>query len=331
MNIITGKNGSGKTTLLEIISLLSTGRSFRTPYLTHLIAEGSSYFSVEAQFERYGVDQALSFRFDGKNRFILHNETPLTNASRLLGLFPSVFYCPKDHELIAGSPAHRRRFLNIQLAQIDPLYVHHLMRYHQALKQRNVLLKTKQTESLESWETIMSLSASYLMKKRLHIIESLQPDMQAYAQKIANQIDPCTLRYSPSIVFKSPLDNLCPLIASTYQAQRLLEQKMRTTLFGPHRDDLSIIYHQKDAKMYASEGEKRTCIAGLKMAECACLSRNIGQQPLMHIDDFGTHLDEERQKRLYRELLDLDQVFITLPEKPNHMPYAHLIDVETYQ
>ena len=304
VNLIYGKNGSGKTNLLEALYLLSTGRSFRTVHLTDLIRKDSSHFYIEARFEKDGIEQFLSIGFDGKNRKIHYNATILSNFSHLLGIIPSVLYAPTDSQLIAGAPLERRRFLNIQLAQSDPIYVHHLVRYHKAMKNRNALLKVKNEESMDSWEEMIADSAAYLMQKRATLLKELKPKVQGFAKTLSDINDHFDLFYSPSIGMKH-LSNIQHIM----RKQRKKELILGTTLSGPHRDDFFISYQKKEAKVYASEGQKMTCIAALKMAERERLSADA----LLGIDDFGIHLDERRTALLHEAVSSIGQVFLTVP------------------
>lgn len=308
VNVIQGKNGAGKTSLLEAIFLLSTGRSFRTAHLTDLIKKGASHFYIEAHFEQGGVEQVLSIGYDGLGRRIHYNNTHFQNFSHVLGILPSVLYAPKDSELISGSPADRRRFLNIQLAQTTPLYVHHLTRYHKAMKHRNALLKQKSQEGIVSFEQMMADSARYLMWKRNELIEALKPRVHSFAKELSSDEDAFDLFYEPSISMKR-MDE----IENSYAKQRPKELILGTTLSGPHRDDFLITYDNKDAKMYASEGQKRTCITALKMAEWEELKDQAEYLPLMNIDDFGIHLDANRSHLLQDKLENFGQVFLTTP------------------
>ncbi len=308
VNLIHGKNGAGKTSLLEALYLLSTGRSFLTSHLTDLIRKGTSHFYIEAHFNRDDVEQMLSIGFDGKTKRIHYNNTLFQNFSHVLGILPSVLYSPKDSNLIAGSPQERRRFLNIQLAQTDPLYVHHLMRYHRAMKHRNALLKVKSESSIESWEQMMADSARYLMQKRRKLIDLLRPKVKTSAQELSKETDLFDLHYEPSISLKK-----VEIIEELFAKQRKKELIIGTTLIGPHRDDLHITYNKQEAKTFASEGQKRTCIASLKIAEWDILKAQTETIPLFSIDDFGVHLDPIRTEILQEKLKHLGQVLLTSP------------------
>ncbi len=308
LNLIHGPNGAGKTTVLEAIYFLSTGRSFRTLHLKDLIQKGKSYFFVEAHFTKDGVDQTLSVGFDGVQRKIHHNQTAFSSLSDLLGILPSVLFAPKDHALITGSPSDRRRFLNIQLAQTDPLYVYHLMRYHKAMKHRNALLKKRTETTMKSFEEVMAISARFLMIKRRELLSTLQKKLEYYCQILSQENDQFKLSYAPSIAIHKENE-----IEALYKKSRSKELILGTTLFGPHRDDFSIAFHGKEAKTYASEGQKRTAIAALKMAEWDVLAEKSEATPILCIDDFGIHLDRNRVSALHDQLKNFGQIILTTP------------------
>ena len=317
INAIQGNNGAGKTNLLEAIYLLTTGRSFRTSHLTDLIQKGYDSFYLEAQFEREGVAQSLSFGFDKTKRTIHHNSSKQRGVSDLLGLFPSVLYAPKDNALIAGAPADRRRFLNIQLAQMQPVYAYHLVRYHKALKQRNALLKKNEAETIRSWEQVMAESGYYLIEKRHQLIASLKPKIADYVTTLSPTDAPFDLYYQPSIPLReNAQQDQWEQLMARFQRERPKEFILGTTLSGPHRDDFLISYREREAKVYASEGQKRSYVAALKMAEWDHLASQMSCQPLLTIDDFGIHLDALRTERLEQQLTQFGQVLLTTPHSP---------------
>jgi len=322
INIIKGRNGAGKTNLLEAIFLLSTGRSFRTMHFTDLIQEGASYFYIEAHFEKERVKQVLGIGYSKRGRRIHYNNTYFYNISHLFGIMPSVLYSPKDQLLISGSPTERRRFLNMHLAQTTPLYLSHLIRYYRAMKQRNVLLKHQSQQAIESFEKVMADSAHYLMGKRHELIERLNPRMQAFSNILSSHQDSFSLFYKPSICMQQVGE-----IELLYATKRPKELILGSTISGPHRDDFLFTYNNKDAKAYASEGQKQTCITALKMAEWEELKNQTQTLPLMNIDDFGTHFDKMRVHLFQKYLSNLGQVFLTTPIVEG-IPTAHCVHIE---
>ncbi|GAB5411804.1 MAG: DNA replication/repair protein RecF [Chlamydiales bacterium] len=296
INLIVGPNAIGKTSLLEAIHFLSTGRSFRTAHLHELIRHGENSFTIEAEFTENGIPSSLQITYDGARRKVLHNATTHHNFSSLLGTLPSVVLTPTDSELITGTPSYRRRFLNIHLSQNQPLYLYHLARYSRALKQRNALLKMGQISGIEAFEGPMSIAAEHIHQEREKALESILERAQLYLKKLTPETEKLLLRYLPS------------LVKNGYAESREKERDAKTTLYGPHRDDFSIQLTGKEAKGFASEGQKRSIVAALKLAEW-----NEGD--LFGIDDFGVHLDEARKEALLHEITKLDQVFLTLPHK----------------
>ena len=151
VNVLYGDNAQGKTSLLEAIHLLMIGRSFRTTQTSELIRQGSEGFYIEAHFIRHGIEQKLRFGNNGQERRLYYNNTECLSLTSLLGVLPGVVITPDD-ELIKGPPYSRRLFLDLQISQTDPLYVHYLARYNKAMRQRNQLLRTRTLATIESWE-----------------------------------------------------------------------------------------------------------------------------------------------------------------------------------
>ena len=301
INMIVGENGIGKTNLLESIHMLSTGRSFRTSELKELILKGADHFTIDALFEDEGIEQSLTLTFNGKTRSLKHNATLYKSFSSLLGLLPSVIYAPSDISLIIGFPKERRRFLNIELSQSDPLYVYYLTRYAKALAQRNSLLKQKKTSSIEVWEEELIKSGRYIVHKRVNLLTDLTIRTNNEYKDLARQEESLKIQYLPSIEESD-------FTREKFEKMRSKELVMGYTLIGPHRDDFEINLNGHNAKKYASEGQKRTIISAIKLAS---LSRF--DDPIFSIDDFGTHLDEERKSLLKKQLQGKDQIFLTMP------------------
>ncbi len=311
VNMIVGENGIGKTSLLEAIHMLSTGRSFKTSELKEAIRKGAKAFWIDATYEDCGIEQRLRLSFDGKNRLLKHNETLYKSFSSLLGILPSVIYAPSDINLIIGTPKDRRRFMNIELSQSDPLYVYYLTRYAKALVQRNTLLKQKKRVSIEIWEEELAKSGNYLIHKRAGFLNELSERMRQEYQKLARQEEEVSLNYLPSMIYSESFPKI-----------REREFIIGHTLVGPHRDDFEITLKGHDAKKYASEGQKRTLLSAIKLAT---LSRF--ESPFFSIDDFGTHLDQERQDLLKNQLTLKDQLFLTTPHPLNLSISSEIIDL----
>jgi DNA replication and repair protein RecF len=306
-NVITGPNAKGKTTILEAIYLLISGGSFRTSQLADLIRHEAPFFLVEAHFEKEGMEQRLRFAFNGKEKRISYNNSPCKNAASLFGLLKGTAMTPDDVELVKGGPAVRREFLDIQLSQIDPLYVYYLNRYQRAMRQRNALLKLKQQASISSWEHEMAQAAAYLVPRR----ESAARNLEITASQTLNQISGESL----GLAYKTDVPGGAAL------SYKMLWEKGRErdfytghTTVGPHKDDLLVTVKEKEARYFASEGQQRSCIASLRFAGWDQLRSHSGHRPLMLIDDVGISLDAQRRERLFSSLERLGQVFVTSAE-----------------
>lgn len=308
VNVFWGNNGEGKTNLLEAIHMLSTGRSFRAHRLQDMIKEGESYFYIEAHILKDDILQCLKVYYDTTSRKVIFNETTYSHFTSLLGFLPSVLLSPDDLSIISGSPSERRRFLDLHIAQIDPLYLYYLSRYYKAMKQRNALLRSHDQETLNIWEQVMSPAASYLIIKRKQTTALLQQCCERWMKLFSQDQEHLSISYhSASHAVKEEE------LSSHWLKMRAKEMHYGTTLFGPHRDDMSIFLCGKEAKYFVSEGQKRSCIASLRFGQWEQMAQLLGSPPLLAIDDFGIQFDAERLNRLTQQLKYFGQVFLTTP------------------
>ncbi len=321
VNLICGKNGQGKSNLLEAIYLLSTGRSFRTSFLSELIKHGQKSFTVVGVIEKDGVEHTLTLNYSKEEKSFFFNQTKHAHFSQILGIFPSVIIAPSDVALIDGSPQERRRFFNFHLSQYNPLYVYHLARFTKGLKQRNALLKTRQTLSLDAWEREISKSAFYLFQERKKCSELLNERLQAHSSLLLTN-DPIHLKYQPHCLIDSE-----EAIFQSLTKHREKDFILGSTTIGPHRDDLAIYLRKHIARGVASEGQKRSVTSTLRLIEYELLKEESSHPPVLHVDDLGVHLDGERKNCLKSQLQAVLQSFVTSPQE-EEFPLAHKIYIE---
>ena len=314
VNLICGPNAKGKTTVLEAINVLMTCKSFRTAQLSDMIRNGASNFYIEGVFVKNGLEQRLKISCDGKERRIVFNSTVCASAN-VLGLLQGVVMTPDDAALVKGSPAVRRQFLDIQIAQADPLYVHHATRYARALRQRNCLLKAKNPASIETWEQEMATAASYLSQQRARAIDDLQLLGKSLHQTLTDPQHQLSLAYQSPSPYQQDLTHLRSYYVNLFQRHRRREMELGATVNGPQRDDLAIMLGEQEVRYFASEGQQRSCLAALKLAEWVRLKDQCQETPLMMIDDVGLSLDRVRKDKLFRHLSGLEQVFLTTTEE----------------
>jgi DNA replication and repair protein RecF len=311
LNLVCGPNAQGKTSLLEAIHYLMLGRSFRPGLQQDLIHTGCNSFYLEAIFCKHDVDQKLRFYVEGKERKILYNSTALSNISNLLGILQGVVMTPDDVNLVKGSPSVRRQFLDIQLAQVDPLYVHYLTRYVKAMRHRNQLLKQKKIASIESWEHEMAQAAAYIVQQRRRNLQTLQLHCQAFYSYLTGEKESLTLEYISNASACQNEAEIKSFHLHQFHKNRSREMLVGYTLAGPHKDDIWIGIGGRDARYFASEGQQRSCVAALHMGEWQCLKHIAEDVPLFMIDDVSMSLDEKRCSRLLDQLTSLGQVFLT--------------------
>ncbi len=309
LNIFWGNNGQGKTNLLEAIHVLSTGRSFRTARLQDLIRDGATFFSIEASFYKDEMGQTIQVYYNKTTKKIVYNQASHSHFSNLLGILPSVLLSPDDLSIISGAPAERRRFLDLHIAQMDPLYLYYLNRYHKAVKQRNELLRTRKEETLTAWEHVMATAACYLIAQRKQASQYLQGPTSQWME-LFSKAEPLHLHYESTL---SPHDQEQNCLTQWHKA-RLKEMQYGTTLIGPHRDDLSIIHCEKEAKYFSSEGQKRSCIIALRFAQWEHMNSFMENSPLLSIDDYGIQLDPYRHQQLSHHMDRFGQVFLSSPQ-----------------
>ena len=309
-NVFCGDNAQGKTNLLEAIALVSTGRSFRAEILSDLIRAGETFFFIEAKLLKEGVSHTVQIAFDGQEKKLNLDGNGYTTLQHLLGLLPSVLHAPTDSELIDGAPTLRRRFLNLHLAQRDTLYIHYLSRYWRAMKQRNALLRAKDPAAIEPWEVEMASAASYLLQKRQQLFTELKTPLQEKGLMLSTRKETVQLHFEPST--PPSIEHYL----SVLKKNRSREQQLGLTLTGPHRDDFTFLVDGRPAKAYASEGQKKTATAALRLAEWELFKNALGFPALFSLDDIALHLDETRQSLLSHAFEHLGQVFLTATHLP---------------
>jgi DNA replication and repair protein RecF len=311
LNLICGPNAQGKTSLLEAIHYLMFGRSFRPGLHQDLIHMGCNSFYLEAIFSKHEVDQKLRVYVEGKERKMMHNSTPLPNVSNLLGLIQGVVMTPDDVNLVKGPPSLRRQFLDMQMAQVDPLYIHYLARYTKAMQHRNQLLKNKTVRSIESWEHEMAQASAYLIWQRRRCIQNLQIHCQKFYSYLTEERETLKLEYRSAASACQSEKEIKEFHLRQFHDNRNRELSVGYTLVGPHKDDIWIGIEGRDVRFFASEGQQRSCVAALHMGEWQCLKQAGEEIPLFMIDDVSISLDEKRRSRLLEQLSSLGQVFLT--------------------
>jgi len=310
INIIYGRNAQGKTNLLEALWLFTGGRSFRGSKDADLIAHQEQKADVEIDFFSEEREQTAQIVIENARRSAILNGIPKKSTSELIGKFCAVIFSPEHIALVREGPSFRRDFIDSALCQLKPGYAALLSRYNHTLIQRNALLKdiprhSELMDTLEIWDEKLSKYGEALVASRISYIEMIrEPAMTVYAGICENR-EKMDLSYQ-----KSTGD-----LKQALQLSRREDINSGHTGFGPHRDDLEITIDSQSARAFGSQGQKRSVVLSLKLAEAEVLFRQTGERPVILLDDVMSELDSGRQDYLLNHLNDC-QVFITCCE-PN--------------
>ena len=310
-HLLLGKNAQGKTNLLEAIYLLSTLRSFRGVGNSQIIHHGQSAFFA-AGVALGQTENNIQYYWSSSQRKLKLNQKPIRRLAEYLGTLQTVVFCMEDLHLIKGSAKSRRRFLDLLLTQTQPGYLGILHRYTESLRSRNALLKRDSPDMslLDSFTKELIATGEKLMSFRCQLVKKLSPLVRLGYRKIAPEGEDAKLDYKPSVKEDFVLE---------LNSSRERELRYRSTIIGPHRDELKLTLDDKPAIHFGSEGQKRTFSIALKMAQAEYLAGVHGTPPILLIDDVMGELDAERRAGLMplisRTGQALGQVFMTCTEE----------------
>ncbi|AKG23473.1 DNA replication/repair protein RecF [Calothrix sp. 336/3] len=318
--ILVGNNAQGKSNLLEAVELLATLRSHRTHRDRDLIQDGKDFALVQAHLMRdTGVsDLSLTLRRNGRRTANLNSEN-LRRQMDFLGVLNAVQFSSLDLDLVRGSPEQRRSWLDTLLIQLEPIYAHLLHQYQQVLRQRNAFLKKHQDlppqshrEELAIWDNQLAIAGTRVIRRRDRAIQRLAPIAESWHSSISGSTEELSIQYAPNV----PLgDNQAELIHQTFlekiQQRAIAEWRQCTTLVGPHRDEIELIINHTPARQYGSQGQQRTLVLALKLAELQLIEEVVGEPPLLLLDDVLAELDPSRQTQLLDTIQDRFQTLIT--------------------
>ncbi len=327
VNVFTGLNGEGKTTVLEAISICSLTRSFVGTNDASVLRRGQSGF--EARIEGtsdYGVPRRIEVRYVGgsakaSGKTIVLDGSPASNAAQVIGAAPTVVLSPDMKAITVGAPAERRRFVDIVISQAKRRYLEDLIQYRRILKQRNALLANarKQGRALdralvEPWDEGLIERAAHLMHERTTFLHEFEPIFRRTAAHVASGVEHVDIRYQPDGITE-PLPSVDAYRDALWlRCQQVWQEEQRrgATLFGAHRDDLRMEINGGDVRTSASQGQHKTLLIGLKIAEFHYLAEQCAESPLILLDDIFGELDAERAERVYEITRGLAQTFITV-------------------
>jgi DNA replication and repair protein RecF len=319
LHLFVGPNAQGKTNILESLYVLALGKSHRTRTHQELIQFGQPAAHLKAKVKKEEQLFRLEVQLSAKGKKVSRNGIEQARLSQYIGSLPAVLFAPEDLAIVKGSPQVRRRFLDMEIGQVSPTYVHDLTQLHRLLMQRNSLLKQlgqkrKVQDILRNVldEQLIALTIP-ILKKRIHFLHSLQQWVQEIHASITQKQEELVIEYLPSI--KIP-ENMDPS-RWTESLQRAIAQVREkeilrgTTLVGPHRDDLRFLVNGLDLRTFGSQGQQRTAALSLKLAEIKLIYQEMGHYPILLLDDVLSELDDARKRHLFETVDGQVQTFVT--------------------
>jgi DNA replication and repair protein RecF len=310
-HLLLGDNAQGKTNILEAVYLMATLRSFRGVGGAQMIRHGAKGYFAGGNVTGRG-DHEIKIYWSSRERKLALDGQPVKRLMDYFGVLRTVVFCTEDLQLVKGAARSRRRFLDLLLAQTNPGYLPLLQRYMHTVRARNALLKSRSVDdtALGSFSDELVKLGNELIRARRELIPKFSPLARLAYRRISNDAEELLIEYQPSV--KNDF-------AVELAQSRNRERTYRSTLVGPHRDDLQFLQNEQSAALYGSEGQKRTLAIALKMAQAEFLAGIHGTPPILLIDDVMGELDVKRRSGLL-PLLELarkssGQVFMTCTEE----------------
>lgn len=333
--ILVGDNAQGKSNLLESVELLSTLKSHRVSRDRDLILDGKPAGQVQANLERQvgNIELTLTVRSQGRRTVAINGET-LRRHLDFLSILNVVQFSSLDLDLVRGGPEVRRHWLDRLLVQLEPVYAHILQQYNQVLRQRNALLKqirqqkmaaettgsinSISTHELALWDAQLATTGARVIRRRQRVLQRLAPLASEWHRAIAGSMEVLQMEYlanvmvdSKELIIQDSLEGVRQAFLEKIKVRAIAEQYQGTTVVGPHRDDVSFTINDTPARQYASQGQQRTLVLALKLAELQLIEQVVGEPPLLLLDDVLAELDLHRQNQLLEAITDRFQTLIT--------------------
>ncbi|EJJ6373959.1 DNA replication/repair protein RecF [Staphylococcus pseudintermedius] len=320
VNILIGENAQGKTNLLESIYTLALAKSHRTTNDRELIRFNAEYAKIEGELNfRHGM-MPLTMFITKKGKKVKVNHLEQSRLTQYIGHLNVVLFAPEDLSIVKGAPQVRRRFIDMELGQISRLYLNDLSQYQRILKQRNHYLKQlqlKKTQDTTMLEVLNHQFVEYAVKvtqRRQQFIKELELLAAPIHFGITNERETLTLQYLPSIKIEDVSQSEDVLIQQVLEdVQHHMEREIErgVSLYGPHRDDLAFQVNGMDAQTYGSQGQQRTTALSIKLAEIELMNQEVGEYPILLLDDVLSELDDARQTHLLSTIQHKVQTFVT--------------------
>ncbi len=319
INILYGENAQGKTNVLEALHLFSSSRSHRGVRDRELVSfsENESELTLDFYSQKREQNSVINI-YSNKNKRLFINGVEQRYVKALLGIFTTVIFAPEDLNLIKEGPEGRRKFLDTDISQIRPNYYRILKEYKKINELKLNLLKKDVTDDslLDVYNEKLSQLGARLTIHRHRFIEEISDLTSAALKYISKNREEIEIIYKPGFDFSYSLSSkeIAEKLKKAYDDLKETEKLKRASLIGSHRDDILFLINKKDAKFFASQGQQRSVITALKLAEFEFMREVLGETPILLLDDIFSELDRERQEKLLK-FLNKGQVIITCTDK----------------
>lgn len=306
ITLVSGTNGQGKTNLVESVVVAATTKSPRTSNMSELVKDGSAETLVEILLDRKFGQMNLSFTINakGEKKFFI-NSNPVSKMSDVFGNLVVVYFSPDDLKIVSASPDKRRDFMDTDISELSGSYYNLIQRYNKVLLQRNKLLKTERDRALllaqiGVWDEQLAQIASLIIKTRKSFIEKLKVPAKEALKYISSSKDDLEIEYVG--VKGTSAEEIKEELLKSLKFNLERDIELGYTSVGPHRDDIYFGLNGKDARNFASQGQQRSIVLALKFAELEIFEKELGEEPILVLDDVFSELDTTRQRRLYEKM-----------------------------
>jgi DNA replication and repair protein RecF len=315
-NLLHGLNGQGKTNILEAIYLLGSPRSFRTSRLPELVRHDKHQAQIQGTIETGGIQNSLRLIIEAAGRKVEIDGKTVHKASELHGKLNTVVFSPDDTGMVRRGPESRRRYLDRTVYMGDIGYLHCWHSYQRVLKQRNHLLKSSEKTGLDIWTEKLADTGAEVIERRLRYVAVIDSKLQKYYATITGGTETSRLSYHPDGVHSTGRVQIREELLNLFNRQQRSDERYGTTTAGPHRDDLTFLLNERPLKAFGSQGQQKSFVLALKMAEIDNLHDTFCEAPLLLLDDMSSELDAQRNHNLMEFLSTREiQVFITTTER----------------
>lgn len=324
VNILIGLNAQGKTNLLEAVYYLTGGKTYRAARDQQLKNWDAPYFIVKGILQNKLGQKEIEIRYREdrpSSKEIRINGVTIRKTSELFGQLTAVLFAPEDLSMIKGAPAERRRLLDYDISQVSPIYYSKLQKHNRLLNQRNYLLKRhwekrRQLAELEVWNEQYLQACVDIVNKRVQALEKLAPLARLMQRRLTAGQESIEIKYMLCRKYEvKKVEEIRELLIKEMNSMEEEEIRRGLTLWGPQRDDLKILVNGTDLKLFGSQGQHRTAVLAIKLAELEFFKAETGEYPILLLDDVLSELDQKRREQLIDTIRDRNiQCFITTTE-----------------